>query len=254
VTYETLILEKGEITKIFLNRPQKLNALNNQLKNELIAAINELKQDPKVRVLVFSGKGRAFCAGQDITETVQFKPEDVEHWIKSYEELYNTIRNIEVPTISSINGYAVGAGLQIALLTDIRIASEDAKLGMTEINVGIPCITGSQFLIMAGMPFTKVVELVLTGELISAREAEKYGIINKAVPAGELDKTVEELAKKLATKAPVAQRINKSWFRILTSEIIQEAFKFAVEAHTKAYSTGEPQEVMRVFLKSREKK
>jgi len=254
MSYQTLILEKGEIAKITLNRPEKLNALNQQLKNELVSAIDEVKRDPKTRVVIFKGAGRAFCAGQDITETVSFKAEHAKEWIRGYDRLYNAIRSIDVPTIASIKGYAVGAGLQIALLMDIRIAAEDAKIGMTEINVGIPCITGSQCLLMAGMPFSKVVELIFTGDLIEAKEAEKLGIINKTVPADKLDEETEETAKKIASKPPVAESINKGWFRKLTSKMMQEAIEFAAEAHTKAYASGEPQKAMEAFLKKRKRK
>ena len=254
MSYQTLILEKGEIAKITLNRPEKLNALNQQLKNELVSAINEVKRDPNTRVVIFKGAGRAFCAGQDITETVFFKAEHAKGWIRGYDRLYNAIRSIDVPAIASIKGYAVGAGFQIALLMDIRIAAEDAKIGMTEIDVGIPCITGSQCLLMAGMPFSKVVELIFTGDLIEAKEAEKLGIINKTVPADKLDEETEEMAKKIASKPPVAESINKSWFRKLTSKMMQEAIEFAAEAYTKAYASGEPQKAMEAFLKKRKRK
>jgi enoyl-CoA hydratase/carnithine racemase len=249
--YETVILEKGEIAKIVLNRPEKLNALNRQLKNELASAIREVKEDSRTRVLILTGAGNAFSAGQDITETVVFKVEDARQWIEDYAELYNEIRTVDVPIIASIKGYAIGAGLQIALLTDIRIAASDAKLGMTEIDVGIPCILGSGCLIMVGMPFSKAVELTLTGDLINGKDAEKFGIVNKAVPAEEVDMTTEEISRKIASKPTVAEKINKSWFRRLTSKMVLEAIEFAVEGHTKAYASGEPQEAMRSFLEKR---
>jgi len=248
--YETIILEKGRIAKITLNRPNKLNALSTQLKKELIAAIGEVKKDPNTRVVIFSGAGRSFCAGQDVSETVSYKAEDAKTWIKGYEDLYDAIRSIDVPTIVAIKGYAVGAGLQIALLMDLKIAAEDAKLGLTEINVGIPCITGSQILYMLGMPLCKVAEMIMLGldGLISGKEAAQYGLVNKAVPLEELDKAVLSIAEKIASYPPVAESLNKGWLRELTKKPLEEAAKYAAIAHTKAFASGEPQKAMADFL------
>lgn len=248
MTYATVILEKGEIARIVLNRPEKLNALNHQLKNELISAIREVKEDPTTRVLLMTGAGNVFSAGQDITETVAFKAKDVEQWIADYDQLYDEVRTLDVPTIASIKGYAIGAGFQLALMTDIRISSFDAKFGMTEINVGIPCILGSQCLLMIGVPFNKVVELTLTGSLINGTEAEKLGIVNTAVPTEDVDKAVEEMSRKIASKPMIAEKINKSWFRQLTSKMMPEAVGFAVKGHARAYASGEPQKAMQSFL------
>jgi enoyl-CoA hydratase/carnithine racemase len=104
---------------------------------------------------------------------------------------------------------------------------------------------------MVGMPFNKVVELTMTGDLISGKEAEKFGIVNKALPIKEVDKAAEEISRRIASKPAVAQKINKSWFRKLTSKMMQEAIEFAVEGHAKAYGSGEPQEAMQSFLEKR---
>ncbi|MDT7888265.1 MAG: enoyl-CoA hydratase/isomerase family protein [Desulfurococcales archaeon] len=254
--YETVILERGEITKIILNRPEKLNALNSQLRRELVSAINEVKNDPKVKVVIFAGAGKSFCAGQDINESVQFRAEDAIKWIEENEILYEAIRSIDVPTIARIHGYAVGAGFQIAMLPDIKIAAEDAKLGLPEINVGIPAILGSQILLMLGMPLSKVAEIIMLGSdrFITGKEAEMYGLVNKAVPIDELDKTVEDIAKKLASMPRTALKLNKMWLRELTSSMLREAYKYGKIAHTIAFASGEPQKAMTDFLEKRKKK
>jgi len=254
--YQNVILEKGVITKITLNRPDKLNALNSKLREELINAIEEIKKDPNIRVVVLAGAGRSFCAGQDISEAVTFSAERAITWIDENEHLYETLRSIDVPVIARIHGYAVGAGFQIAMLADIKIASEDAILGLPEINVGIPAILGSSILYMLGIPLSKIAEMVMLGSdgYITGREAERLGLINKAVPYNELDKTVASVAEKLASLPPTAMKLNKMWIRELTSRMLKEAYMFGRIAHARAFASGEPAKAMSDFLEKRKRK
>jgi len=246
--FEKLVLQTGRIAKITLNRPEKLNALDTQLKKELISAIEEVKGDPTAKVLIFTGAGRSFCAGQDLSETVNKKAEDAKQWIKGFDNLYSAIRGIDIPTIAAIRGHAVGAGLQIALLPDIKIAADDAKLGLPEIDVGLPCITGSGILHMLGTPLCKIAELIMTGSFMSGKEAEEMGLVNKAVPSKELDDFVLKMAENIASRPSVAERLNKGWLRELTAKMLQEAMDYAVKAHTQGFASGEPAKGMSNFL------
>ncbi|WP_303699628.1 enoyl-CoA hydratase/isomerase family protein [Lentibacillus sp. CBA3610] len=155
---------------------------------------------------------------------------------------------MEKPIIASINGSVAGSGLQLALLADIRIASENARFGMTEINVGLPCIIGTT-MFWEVMGKSKTTDLILTGRLLSAKEAKEYDLITRLVSdQHELQKKTWELALELASKPPVAVKANKDWFNRLSDENFQACMVYAKEAHTLSYSANEPQEMMEKFF------
>ena len=247
--YENIIVNEDEVAEIVLNRPKKINALNAALKEELIQALNTLNENQNVKVIIISGAGGNFSAGQDINETVDLSGEGAEDWIEGYKKLYNAFRSLEKPIIAAIEGYAVGAGFQIALLCDMRICTSTSKLGLTEINIGIPCITGSGILRMLGVPLTKITELIMTGDLISGSEALQLGIVNHVVPTGHSHAIAMDIAKTLVSKAATAQKVNKRWLRIMTDEMLSEALEFAKKGHHEAFSSREPANQMRSFLK-----
>ncbi|OFV84025.1 MAG: enoyl-CoA hydratase, partial [Acidobacteria bacterium RBG_16_64_8] len=185
--YEHLIVEKhGAVRVITLNRPHVLNALNREMRRELTEAFVKANHDDEVGSIVLTGSGeRAFAAGQDLNEAKEFTPERAHTWIDEFFALYSALRNLDKSVVAAVNGYAVGAGLQIALLTDLRIASERAQLGMPEIHDGIPCITGTWTLWdIIGRSRTE--DLVLTGRLLGAQEALQWGLVNRVVPSADV--------------------------------------------------------------------
>ena len=202
---ETIIVRKEKpIAWIVLNRPERLNAINPKMIEEIGRALDDLEEDPDVRVIVFKGNGRAFCAGADVTAFAGINPLLAMKASRKFQELTLKIHFYTKPTIAAVHGYALGGGLELALSTDFRIASEDAMLGQPEINLGfIPGAGATQRLARIVGP-AKAKELIMTGDFIPAVEAHKMGLINKVVKPGALDEEARNLALKLAERPPLA--------------------------------------------------
>lgn len=207
---ETIETKKeAPIGWIYLNRPDKLNAINQQLIKELRESIDNFLIDQEVKVIVITGNGKAFCAGADISEFKTLNGYTAWQFAKSGRELMDYIENSPKPTIAMINGYALGGGLEIALACDIRIAAEEAQLGLPEINLGIyPGFGGTQRLIRI-IGKGKALEMMLTGDRIPAKEAERFGLVNKVVPLKDLEQETRNFALKLAEKPPISMTLIK---------------------------------------------
>jgi len=202
---ETVLVKKEPpIGWIYLNRPDKLNAINQQLIKELRESFDNFLNDQEVRVIVITGNGKAFSAGADISQFKELNGYTAWLFAKTGRELMDYIENSPKPTIAMINGYALGGGLELALACDIRIAAEEAQLGLPEINLGIyPGFGGTQRLVRI-IGKGKALELMLTGDRISAREAERIGLVNKVVPLKDLEQETRNFALKLAEKPPIS--------------------------------------------------
>jgi len=207
---ETVQLKKEPpLGWIYLNRPDKLNAINEQLMKDLRQAVDELVADDQIRVIIITGLGKAFCAGADISQFKTLNGLTAWEFAKKGRELMDYIENLPKPTIAMINGYALGGGLELAMACDIRIAAEEAQVGLPEITLGIyPGFGGTQRLIRL-IGKGKAMEMMMTGDRIPAREAERLGLVNKVVPLTELEKETRNFAIKLAEKPPVALKLVK---------------------------------------------
>jgi enoyl-CoA hydratase len=253
--YSDIIYQiQDNIAKITINRPQQLNAWTIRSKEEVLDALQKAEKDNEVKVIIFAGAGdRAFCAGQDLHESKEIKEDKALEWIAGFDNLYWTIRHCSKPTIAAINGVAVGSGWQLPLLCDFRIASENARFAMTEIDVGFPCIIGTTLLYLTlGEALSK--ELILTGKFIDAYEALKANLVTKVVPKEIFSEEVEKFAKMLSEKPPIAMSLNKKWFTMLSDERYLKCISFAKEAHKIGYASGEPRKAQEEFFKKREKK
>jgi enoyl-CoA hydratase len=210
--FKYIIYEKNEgVATITLNRPEALNAFTKDVVEEILHALEDVKTDEAVRVVVLTGAGeKAFSAGADIKTMVGMTALKAREMSFMGERLCVGLENLEKPVIAAINGYALGGGLEVAMSCDLRIASENAKMGQTEINIGlIPGWGGTQRLTrLVGM--TKAKEMVFTGRIIDAKTAEQIGIVNMVVPADKFRETVSQFAKDLASKAPVALKVAKA--------------------------------------------
>lgn len=250
--YKHLLYEKiGKVAKITLNRPETYNALNKVLKEEIIDAFHSVQKNSDLQCLLLTGAGdKAFCSGQDLNESKVQGPQDAEKWVRSFDALYQAIRDFEKPYIAAVNGASTGSGFQLPLLADVRICSENAKFAMTEIDVGFACIIGTT-LMWDIFGRGKTTELILTGGFVYPDEALARGLVSKVVPYSELEKEALELAALLAEKPPVALKNNKKWFRHLTEEAFTQCIDFAVQAHIEGYKSGEPNEYQRRFFEQR---
>lgn len=210
--YEDLIVSgEGNVAVVTINRPKALNALTYAAMAEIAAVTEDLAADPEVRAVVFTGAGeRAFVAGADINEVRAISSaEEAERKMRYGQEVFRKIELMPKPVIMAINGYALGAGLELAMAGDVRIAAETAKLGLPEINLGVfPGWGGTQRLPrLVGKGAAKL--MTLTGEPVTAAEALRLGLVDRVVPAAELMPTALALAQTLAGKAPIALRLAK---------------------------------------------
>jgi enoyl-CoA hydratase len=206
MAYDNLLFEVSEkIARITFNRPNVLNALNRKTMDELGDCLKKVRADDEVRVLILTGAGeRAFIAGADINELAQQTPVNGREFTLYGQEIIHRLETLGKPAIAAINGFALGGGCELALACTLRIASRNAKLGQPEVKLGIiPGYGGSQRLPrLCGKGVAH--ELILTGEMISAEEALRVGLVNRVVEPGELLATAEGIAKKIIANAPLA--------------------------------------------------
>jgi len=247
------LYEKGEgIAIITINRPQALNAMNTETINEILHLLEDAEKDENVRAIIITGAGeKAFCAGADTKAMKGMTALKARELSWMGYKLCKAIENLEKPVIAAINGYALGGGLEIAMACDLRIASETARMGQTEINIGlIPGWGGTQRLTrLVGKTFAK--ELVFTGRLITAQEAYEHGLINKVVPPDQLMNAAKELAKELAAKAPVALKVAKILIDKGLETDLDTALALEREGFGVVASTEDLQEGVSAFLEKR---
>ena len=243
--FKHIIYEKSEgIATITLNRPEALNAFSREVVEEILQALHDVRNDENVRVVVLTGAGeKAFSAGADIKSMIGMTVLKARELSLMGEKLCLALENLEKPVIAAMNGYALGGGLEVAMSCDLRIASENARMGQTEINIGlIPGWGGTQRLTRL-IGRAKAKELVFTGRMIDAKTAEQLGIINMAVPQDKFKDTVRQFALELASKAPIALRvakalINKGADISLDSALALEREGFGVVASTDDLKEG----------------
>ncbi|HTS68237.1 MAG TPA: enoyl-CoA hydratase-related protein [Terriglobia bacterium] len=204
--YETLLCEKrNAIAFVTIHRPEKLNALNRAVMEELFDCFQDLQKDDVVRVVILTGSGeKAFAAGADIGELALRTPVEGKETSRFGQRALDLIENLGKPVIAAINGFALGGGCELAMACTLRIAAETARLGQPEVKLGlIPGYGGSQRLPrLVGK--CRALELILTGEPITAPEAHRAGLVNQVVPAAELLPAAEKLAQKIIANAPLA--------------------------------------------------
>ena len=199
MAYEFLIFEKqGPAATITLNRPESLNALNNQLRVEIVQCIDECGDDDEIRVAVIRGSGRAFCAGDDLRSGGTNDPPSRR---KGPTDVILAVRHLRKPVIAALHGYAFGAGMELAMACDIRIAAEGTQLAEPFVKRGI--MYGG-YLLPRYVGLGRATEMLFTGEPITAEEAESWGLVNRVVPADKLDATVDEWVQRFATAATMA--------------------------------------------------
>ena len=247
--YASIVWERTDnVVVVTLNRPRVLNALSRALKRELSDALTKIKTDETIRAVVVTGTGdEAFSAGQDLTEAKDMSGPEAEEWVREFETLYDQVRMLDVPVIAAVNGWAMGAGCQLALLADIRISSENARYGMPEIRDGIPAVFGLE-LLWNTIGMSRGLYLVLTGESLDARQAQEAGLTIKVVPRRDLLTEALTLARAMAQFAPIAMKQNKQYARRRTEADFRACARFCESAHHASFAAGDAKRGMEAFL------
>lgn len=246
---ECVIYDKQDgVAVIRLNRPQVLNAMNKRLWLDMQTALDDARADEGIKVVVVTGEGRAFSTGADLKESKTRSIEDYRDYLVSLQEVSRAIIRFEKPTIAAVNGFAIGSGYELALACDIRIAAEEAKIGSPEAKV-TSSVTGGAFRLVQNLVGPgKARELLFTGETIDGVEAQRIGLVNRAVPAEKLMETVMEMAAKIAANSAFSLKMIKKGLNMAQGETSLEALMdFEVEACLACVSTKERQESLKDF-------
>lgn len=242
--------DSEHIALVQLNRPKVLNALSTELMNELVQILFELDDNPKVRAIILTGNDRAFAAGADIEQMVSASPIDQisDNRFRSWQQL----SMITKPIIAAVNGFALGGGCELAMSCDIIIAGDSAKFGQPEIKIGTtPGAGGTQRLTRA-IGKSKAMMMVLTGEMIDAARAEKWGLVAKVVPADALLGEALELAKLISQKAPIAVKLAKESVNKAYEMTLSNAVDFERRNFYLTFASKDQKEGMNAFLQKRE--
>jgi enoyl-CoA hydratase len=247
--FECIIYEKDEdIATIKLNRPKVLNAMNKQLWLDFQIALEDVRNDLSINVLIITGEGRAFSTGADLKESKDRSLEDYRSYLVELQETSRKIIRFEKPIIAAINGYALGSGYELALACDIRIAADEAQIGSPEARVASSVTGGAMRLLQDLVGPGKARELLFTAEYIDGKEAERIGLVNKAVPLNRLMEEAKALGKKIAKNSPFSIKMIKKGFNMARGEVSLEALMdYEIEACLAAVSTKERQESLKDF-------
>lgn len=249
--YETIIVERRErVGVITLNRPQQFNTFNSALADELCKALLELEMDKAILVLVIRGAGKAFCAGIDISEYPGQTVQGYREWIGRMEQALDVIASMKKPVIASAHGYAVANGAGIIAACDLAVVAEGTKIGATAINVGLFCM-GPAVPMSRSLSRKRCLEMVMTGDMVDARDAERWGMVNKVVPLEKLEEETMALANKLASKSPLALQMGKEAFYGMADLEYGKALAYSNELFAELCMTEDAKEGVEAFLQKR---
>ncbi len=249
---EPILVEIDEhVALVRLNRPQALNAVDGPLRQALTRTLSELDADDSVEAIVLTGSGeRAFCAGQDLDESASIDTSTLAGWLNRQHAMYQAVRDVAKPLVAALNGTAAGAGFQMALMCDLRVAHTDIRMGQPEVKAGLASIVGS-YLLSLQVGHSVNQQLSLTGELISGQRAYELGLVNDLVKADQVLPQALKRARALASLPGAALRTTKQRFRERTQAGFDEACSAGIRFQLECYSTGEPSRVMQAFLARR---
>ena len=252
MAYETITVDvEDHISTVTLNRPDALNALNTQLLAELIDALREADRNDKVRCILLTGSSKAFAAGADIEEMSTKTFVEV-HQDNLFADFHDDFVRLRKPIIAAVSGYALGGGCELAMMCDFIIASDTAKFGQPEINLGVVAgIGGSQRLTHA-VGKAKSMDMHLTGRFMDAEEAERAGLVSRVVPAKKLLEEARSAAEKIAAKSTITARVVKECVNRAVESGLTEGVLFERRAFHALFATEDQTEGMNAFVEKRE--
>ncbi|MFQ5883916.1 MAG: enoyl-CoA hydratase-related protein [Thermoplasmata archaeon] len=246
------VRKEDKIAIVTVNRPDALNALNSEVLSGLKKAAEDVSQDENILVVIVTGAGeKAFVAGADIKEMIGKTPMQMRQFTMLGHQVMDMFAKMEKPTIAAVNGFALGGGCELAIACDIRLASENAKLGVPEVSLGIfPGFGGTQRLTKL-LGKGRACELVFTGKMIKAEEAERIGLVNKVVPQAELMNEAKALATEISSKGPLAVGLAKSAINRALEVGLDDGLAYERELVSLAFSTEDKEEGLKAFMEKR---
>jgi enoyl-CoA hydratase len=253
MSYKNILFEiKNHVGLITVNRPDKLNALNGETINELEDVFSSIKNNPEVFVVVITGSGeKAFVAGADIAELNKLDVLSAKEFSEKGNRVYRMIETLDKPVIAAVNGFALGGGCELALACHIRIASDNAKFGQPEVNLGIiPGYGGTQRLARV-VNSARALEMILTGDMVSAEEAYRIGLVNKVYPQSELLNSTLDLANKIISKGQQAIRLALKAVKATDNMLLVEGLNYEASLFALVCGTEDFKEGTAAFLEKR---
>lgn len=251
--FENIRLEKeGGMAIVTLNRPEKLNLINRGMIRGIREVTAELEKDEDIRVVIITGAGdRAFTAGIDINEMKDLDASSAKEFISQLHNSIKGVRDLDKVVIAAINGFCFGGGFELAMSCDLRVASENAEMGLPEIKVGIPSVIEAILMpLLIGMGRAR--ELIFLGDSIEADEAERVGLVNRVVPVDKLEDTVKEIVVKILNYSPTAVRMQKKVMNEWFPSNLETAIEYSINVFSQCFATDEPKEAMIAFLEKRQ--
>jgi enoyl-CoA hydratase len=254
MTLETVLYEVQDgIARIRLNRPRRLNAMVPQLMRDLHRAFVAAAEDPAVRVVILSGEGRAFCAGDDLKESARAPADvaEVRRFVEEIQQVTVDMKSMPKPIIGAVHGYAVGGGCELALDCDLVVAAEDAKFGFVETGVGLFSTGGITHFLPRAVGLAKAKELLMLGELFDGREAARLGLVNRAVPRDQVLAVAEGLARQIMAKAPIPISMTKVALEAGVQSDLATAMALETASTVTCFLTEDAREGARAFVEKR---
>jgi enoyl-CoA hydratase/carnithine racemase len=252
MAHETIIAQTldGHVGRVTLNRAEAMNTFSSQMAEELYDALKEFESDPDIRVILIKGAGRAFCAGIDVNELKGKTTNQYREWIEKMEAPLVLMSKMQTPVIAQVHGAAAANGMGLVAASDLAIAADNVKMGLTAINVGLNCV-GPVIPVARCVGQKKALELLLYGELIKAEQALALGLINRVVPRDDLDTAALAWARDLAKKSPLAVKIAKSAFYASRDMPYEAQFAYMNEAFARLCDTSDAKEGVAAFFEKR---
>ncbi len=252
MAYQHLVVEVGEgfVGTVTLNRPDQLNTFNSLLAEELLDALTRFDAEPRVRVVLLNGAGKAFCAGIDVNELAGKTAMEYRAWIEHMERPLVAISRMKKPVIAQVHGVAAANGMGLVAAADLAIAAENARMGLTAINVGLNCV-GPVIPVARSIGRKKALELLFFGELIKAPQAMAMGLVNRLAPKEDLEAEARRWALDLAKRSPLALQIAKQAFYASEDLDYHRQFDMMNDAFARLCTTQDAKEGVRAFFEKR---
>jgi enoyl-CoA hydratase/carnithine racemase len=246
--------KKDKVAILAMNEPKSLNALSNQMREELAWQIDQIRHDPEVRVLVLTGQGSSFCSGGDLKSVFEMfneKPAQAHQTVVNFYQAFLSLKKLDIPTIAVVKGHTIGAGLCLAMACDMIIASSDTKMSMSFIKIGIIPGMGGTYALPRLVGTSKALELCLLGDPFDAQEALRIGLVNHVVDADQLMEFSLNFASRIANNPPVSVRFIKKAIYQNLNKNLDEALSFEAFSQIACASTGDMKEAIAAFKEKR---